>query len=203
MQRKVNRSDSDYHYGKEKYKRNVYKMMLKCKQREVMSGDINDYSRYKDGIVYNEPCVLAGCRVSYTREFDRQMDERVVKLWREGQFKEFCNMLPEYADYCYGEGNMHDTVMLLGMLGWDKYDGKDTHNGDIVLIVLTTLFQQVVINLTRTHYYALHALRIKLVDFTDGWQEGAVRQFFEIDYNSTVGLINIAHQALRIFSFAQ
>jgi hypothetical protein len=21
-------------------------------------------------------------------------------------------MLPEYADYCYGEGNMHDTVML-------------------------------------------------------------------------------------------
>ncbi|MCZ6127491.1 3,4-dihydroxyphenylacetate 2,3-dioxygenase, partial [Escherichia coli] len=33
---------------------------------------------------------------SYTREFDRQMDERVVKLWREGQFKEFCNMLPEY-----------------------------------------------------------------------------------------------------------
>ena len=61
---------------------------------------------------------------SYTREFDRQMDERVVKLWREGQFKEFCSMLPEYADYCYGEGNMHDTVMLLGMLGWDKYNGK-------------------------------------------------------------------------------
>ncbi|KUH01181.1 hypothetical protein ARC82_18290 [Escherichia coli] len=64
MQRKVNCSDSDYHYGKEKYKRNVYKMMLKCKQREVMPGDINDYSRYKDGIVYNEPCVLAGCRVN-------------------------------------------------------------------------------------------------------------------------------------------
>ena len=64
MQRKVNRSDSDYHYGKEKYKRNVYKMMLECKQREVMPGDINDYSRYKDGIVYNEPCVLARCRVN-------------------------------------------------------------------------------------------------------------------------------------------
>ena len=56
---------------------------------------------------------------SYTREFDHQMDERVVKLWREGKFKEFCTMLPEYADYCYGEGNMHDTVMLLGLLGWD------------------------------------------------------------------------------------
>lgn len=61
---------------------------------------------------------------SYTREFDRQMDERVVKLWREGKFREFCSMLPEYAHYCYGEGNMHDTVMLLGMLGWDTYDGK-------------------------------------------------------------------------------
>jgi 3,4-dihydroxyphenylacetate 2,3-dioxygenase len=61
---------------------------------------------------------------SYTRQFDQQMDERVVKLWEEGRFREFCEMLPEYADYCYGEGNMHDTVMLLGLLGWDKYDGK-------------------------------------------------------------------------------
>ena len=23
---------------------------------------------------------------------------------------------------CHGEGGMHDTVMLLGMLGWDRYD---------------------------------------------------------------------------------
>ncbi|MDE9435222.1 3,4-dihydroxyphenylacetate 2,3-dioxygenase [Xenorhabdus bovienii] len=61
---------------------------------------------------------------SYTREFDEQMDRRVVQLWKEGQFKEFCKMLPEYAQYCRGEGNMHDTVMLLGLLGWDKYDGK-------------------------------------------------------------------------------
>lgn len=61
---------------------------------------------------------------SYTRQFDQQMDERVVKLWEEGRFREFCEMLPEYADYCYGEGNMHDTVMLLGLLGWDQYDGK-------------------------------------------------------------------------------
>ena len=29
MQRKVNRSDSDYHYGKEKYKRNVYTLPSK------------------------------------------------------------------------------------------------------------------------------------------------------------------------------
>ncbi|XPE43502.1 hypothetical protein ACNKHV_27470 [Shigella flexneri] len=48
------------------------------------------------------------------------MDERVVELWREGQFKEFCNMLRSAPSYCYGEGDMHDTVMLLGMLGWDK-----------------------------------------------------------------------------------
>jgi len=61
---------------------------------------------------------------SYTRQFDRQMDERVVKLWQEGRFREFCAMLPEYALYCYGEGNMHDTVMLLGLLGWDNYAGK-------------------------------------------------------------------------------
>lgn len=61
---------------------------------------------------------------SYTREFDHQMDERVVKMWREGKFKEFCEMLPEYSQYCFGEGNMHDTVMLLGVLGWDKYCGK-------------------------------------------------------------------------------
>lgn len=37
-------------------------------------------------------------------------------------------MLPEYADYCYGEGNMHDTVMLLGLLGWDQYDGRWVHH---------------------------------------------------------------------------
>ena len=43
MQRKVNRSDIDYHYGKEKYKRNVYKMMLESKNEEIKSGDKSDY----------------------------------------------------------------------------------------------------------------------------------------------------------------
>ena len=33
-------------------------------------------------------------------------------------------MLPEYANYCSGEGGMHDTAMLFGALGWDKYTGK-------------------------------------------------------------------------------
>lgn len=38
MQRKVNHSDSDYHYDGEKDKQKVYKMILECKQREIMPG---------------------------------------------------------------------------------------------------------------------------------------------------------------------
>ncbi|MNE93590.1 3,4-dihydroxyphenylacetate 2,3-dioxygenase [compost metagenome] len=45
-------------------------------------------------------------------------------MWRNGEWKAFCAMLPEYADYCFGEGGMHDTAMLLGALGWDEYQGK-------------------------------------------------------------------------------
>jgi 3,4-dihydroxyphenylacetate 2,3-dioxygenase len=59
-----------------------------------------------------------------SREFFRQVDLRVVELWRQGRFDIFCRMLPEYAGYCFGEGGMHDTAMLLGMLGWDQYHGK-------------------------------------------------------------------------------
>ena len=57
-----------------------------------------------------------------SREFYRQVDLRVVDLWRKGDFKTFTAMLPEYAELCQGEGGMHDTVMLLGLLGWDRYD---------------------------------------------------------------------------------
>ena len=39
-----------------------------------------------------------------------------------GDFKTFCAMLPEYNTHCHGEGGMHDTAMLLGLLGWDRYD---------------------------------------------------------------------------------
>lgn len=46
MQRKVNHSDSDYHYAKEKYKRNVYKMMLECKNEEIKSGEKAIILRY-------------------------------------------------------------------------------------------------------------------------------------------------------------
>jgi 3,4-dihydroxyphenylacetate 2,3-dioxygenase len=31
-------------------------------------------------------------------------------------------MLPEYAAKGHGEGFMHDTAMLLGLLGWSAYD---------------------------------------------------------------------------------
>lgn len=57
-----------------------------------------------------------------SREFHRQVDLRVVDLWRAGDFRTFCAMLPEYAKLCVGEGGMHDTAMLLGLLGWDAYD---------------------------------------------------------------------------------
>jgi 3,4-dihydroxyphenylacetate 2,3-dioxygenase len=57
-----------------------------------------------------------------SREFFRQVDLRVVDLWRRGDWKTFIAMLPEYAQLCQGEGHMHDTAMLLGLLGWDAYD---------------------------------------------------------------------------------
>jgi 3,4-dihydroxyphenylacetate 2,3-dioxygenase len=57
-------------------------------------------------------------------EFNRQMDLRVLELWREGRFAEFCAMLPDYTRKCSGEALMVDTVMLFGALGWDQYGGK-------------------------------------------------------------------------------
>ncbi len=57
-------------------------------------------------------------------EFYAQVDQRVVELWQQGRFREFTAMLPTYSQTCHGEGWMHDTSMLLGALGWDKYQGK-------------------------------------------------------------------------------
>lgn len=56
--------------------------------------------------------------------FLEEMDDRVVKMWENGEWETFTEMLPEYAEKCHGEGFMHDTAMLLGALGWDKYQGK-------------------------------------------------------------------------------
>jgi 3,4-dihydroxyphenylacetate 2,3-dioxygenase len=51
-------------------------------------------------------------------------DRHVVDLWTRGDWPAFCGMLPEYAYKCHGEGYMHDTAMLLGVLGCEAYEGK-------------------------------------------------------------------------------
>jgi 3,4-dihydroxyphenylacetate 2,3-dioxygenase len=56
--------------------------------------------------------------------FLEEFDHAVVKMWENGEWAKFTEMLPEYADKCHGEGFMHDTAMLLGTLGWDQYEGK-------------------------------------------------------------------------------
>jgi 3,4-dihydroxyphenylacetate 2,3-dioxygenase len=56
--------------------------------------------------------------------FLEQLDRSVVQMWQRGEWKDFCEMLPEYASKVHGEGFMHDTAMLLGLLGWSAYDGK-------------------------------------------------------------------------------
>ena len=45
-------------------------------------------------------------------------------MWKAGEWKDFCEMLPEYAAKGHGEGFMHDTAMLLGALGWSDYEGQ-------------------------------------------------------------------------------
>lgn len=56
--------------------------------------------------------------------FLEKVDHQVIDMWENGEWKAFTEMLPEYATKCHGEGNMHDTAMLLGALGWDQYKGK-------------------------------------------------------------------------------
>ncbi|MDU1695761.1 MAG: 3,4-dihydroxyphenylacetate 2,3-dioxygenase, partial [Bradyrhizobium sp.] len=45
-----------------------------------------------------------------------------IQMWEQGEWPDFCDMLPEYASKGHGEGFMHDTAMLLGALGWNHYD---------------------------------------------------------------------------------
>ena len=56
--------------------------------------------------------------------FNQEVDLMVMDMWKEGRSKEFLDMMPKYAQDCSGEGGMHDTAMLFGLLGWDKYEGK-------------------------------------------------------------------------------
>jgi 3,4-dihydroxyphenylacetate 2,3-dioxygenase len=57
-------------------------------------------------------------------EFNRQVDLRVIDLWKERRYAEFVRMLPDYSTKCNGEGLMVDTHMIFGLLGWDKYSGE-------------------------------------------------------------------------------
>ena len=54
--------------------------------------------------------------------FLERLDRMVVGMWERGEWRDFCEMLPEYAAKGHGEGFMHDTAMLLGALGWHHYD---------------------------------------------------------------------------------
>ena len=54
--------------------------------------------------------------------FLEQTDRNVVEMWKRGEWKAFLEMLPMYNDKCWGEGGMHDTAMLLGALGGERYD---------------------------------------------------------------------------------
>lgn len=54
----------------------------------------------------------------------QRMDHDVLHMWQNGQWAEFCEMLPEYAVKGHGEGFMHDTAMLLGAMGWSGYNGN-------------------------------------------------------------------------------
>lgn len=56
--------------------------------------------------------------------FLEQMDRRVVELWERGDWATFCPMLPLYNEKCWGEGGMHDTAMLMGVLGGAHYKGR-------------------------------------------------------------------------------
>ena len=56
--------------------------------------------------------------------FLEQIDLRVVELWERGEHATVIDMLPMYADTCWGEGKMHDTAMLYGLLGGAAYTEK-------------------------------------------------------------------------------
>ena len=57
-------------------------------------------------------------------KFNELVDRLVLEMWREGRIAEFLEILPEYAHHCSGEAGMHDTAMLFGALGWDRYRGR-------------------------------------------------------------------------------
>ena len=61
--------------------------------------------------------------------FLEQVDHRVVELWKAGRLEDLHRHAADVRDKCWGEGDMHDTAMLLGLLGWDavRRAGGDRH----------------------------------------------------------------------------
>jgi len=57
-------------------------------------------------------------------KFNEHIDRMVLDLWTSGRIGEFLEILPDYARHCSGEAFMHDTAMLFGALGWDRYEGR-------------------------------------------------------------------------------
>lgn len=58
-----------------------------------------------------------------SRPLNQETDLMVLDMWKQGRTKTFLDILPKYAEDCAGEGGMHDTAMLFGLLGWDSYEG--------------------------------------------------------------------------------
>jgi 3,4-dihydroxyphenylacetate 2,3-dioxygenase len=56
--------------------------------------------------------------------FNREVDLRVLDMWRGGRIADFLALLPDYATHCSGEAGMGDTAMLFGALGWERYRGR-------------------------------------------------------------------------------
>lgn len=59
-----------------------------------------------------------------SRPLNQEIDLMVLDMWKQGRTKDFLEIMPKYAEDCSGEGGMHDTAMLFGLLGWDKYEGE-------------------------------------------------------------------------------
>lgn len=87
------------------------------KRVAVLASGSLSHRIHDNQVVFDKPYEISD-------EFNRQVDLRVLELWQQGRWREFCAMLPTYAKACTGEGWMHDTAMLLGALGWDGYAGR-------------------------------------------------------------------------------
>jgi 3,4-dihydroxyphenylacetate 2,3-dioxygenase len=69
------------------------------------------------------PNTVAGDHLfKISKPFNETTDRMVLEMWKEGNSREFLEILPQYAEDCDGEGGMHDTAMLYGLLGWDSYN---------------------------------------------------------------------------------